>query len=148
MNLVPLADLELRYTSLASVGYGPGGQLYGTMEGWLKGEELRGQLQLTNLASMRPDNVNLPTLRGLLTTDDGASIYVEINGIATLRTADQARVFVTSMTFRTGEPRYAWLNTLFGLLEGVLDSVTVGGLALGRVYRCEPTIRMPEPGPD
>jgi hypothetical protein len=148
MNLVPLADLELRYTSLTSVGYGAGGQLYGTMEGRLKGEELRGNLQLTNLASMRPDNVNLPTLRGLLTTDDGASIYVEMNGIATLRAADQARVFVTSVTFRTGEPRYVWLNTLFGLLEGVLDSVSVGGLAVGRVYRCEPTIRMTQPGPD
>lgn len=140
MNLVPLADVELRYTSLESVDYGPGGQLYGTMEGWLRGERVRGDLRLTNLAARRPDNVNLPTLRGLLTTDDGASVYVELNGIATLRPADQARVFVTSLTFRTGDARYAWLNTVFGLLEGVLGSVSVGGVARGRAYHCEPTI--------
>ena len=147
MNLIPLADLELRYTSLESVDYEAGGQLYGTMEGQLNGEDLRGDLRLTNLAARRADNVNLPTLRGLLTTHDGASVYIELNGIATLRPADQARVFVTSVTFRTGDPRYAWLNTVFGLLEGVLGSVSVGGLAQGRIYRCDPTINITEPQP-
>jgi hypothetical protein len=145
VNLIPLADLELRYTSLESLDYGAGGQLYGTMDGWLKGEELQGDLRLTNLAARRADNVNLPTLRGLLTTPDGASVYIEMNGIATLRPVDQARVFVTSVTFRTGDPRYAWLNTVFGVLEGVLEAVSVGGLARGRVYRCEPTINITGP---
>jgi hypothetical protein len=142
MNLVPLGDVELRYESLEAIDYGTGGQLYGTMEGWLRGAEISGELRLTNLASRRPDNVNLPTLRGLLTTDDGAAIYVEITGIATIRAADDARVFVTSLTFRTGDPRYAWLNTVFAVLEGVLDVVAVGGVATGRAYRCEPTIGM------
>ncbi len=142
MNLVPLGDVELRYGSLEAIDYGAGGQLYGTMEGWLRGTEISGALRLTNLASRRPDNVNLPTLRGLLTTDDGAVIYIEINGIAMLRETDQARVFVTSLTFRTGDPRYTWLNTVFAVLEGVLDVVAVGGVARGRAYRCEPTISM------
>jgi hypothetical protein len=31
---------------------------------------------------------------------------VELNGIATLRASDYARVFVTSLTFRTGDSRY------------------------------------------
>lgn len=140
MELVPLGDVELRYTSLTSIDYGAGGQIYGTMEGWLRGEDVRGELRLTNLAPRRPDNVNLPTLRGLLTTDDEVAIYVELNGIATLRASDQARVFVTSFTFRTGDARYSWLNTVFGVLEGVLDTVSVNGLARGRAYLCEPTI--------
>lgn len=140
MELVPLGDVELRYTSLESVDYGTGGQIYGTMDGSLTGDELRGALRLTNLAVRRPDNVNLPMLRGLLTTDDGAAVYVELNGIATLRPDDRARAFVTSLTFRTGDARYAWLNTAFAVLEGVLDSVTVGGVARGRAYRCDPTI--------
>ena len=146
MNLVPLGDVELKYASLDALDYGAGGQLYGTMEGWLRGEEVRGELRLTNLAARRPDNVNLPTLRGVLATDDGAAIYVELNGIATLRAQDGARVFVTSLAFRTGDTRYAWLNTVFGMLEGVLDAVAVGGTARGRAYRCEPTIGMT--GPD
>jgi hypothetical protein len=41
--------------------------------------------------------------------------------------ADDARVFVTSLTFRTADSRYAWLNTVFGVLEGVLDTVVTGG---------------------
>ena len=96
MDFRPLGDVELHYTSLTSLDYGVGGQHYGTMDGWLRGEDVRGELRLTNLAPRRPDNVNLPTLRGLLTTEDDALVYVEMYGIATLRPADDARVFVTS----------------------------------------------------
>lgn len=64
-----------------------------------------------NLAQRRSDNVDCPTLRGLLTTDDGATAYVEWNGLATLRPADQA-----------------------------FDSVSVGGSARLRAFTCEATI--------
>src|SRR6185437_16007576 len=57
MQLTPLCDLELRYTSLESIDFGAGGQIYGTMEGTVSGERLRGRLRLTNLAPRRPDNV-------------------------------------------------------------------------------------------
>lgn len=140
MRLTPLGDIELTYTTIESLDYGTGGQIYGTMDGTLSGDEVRGTLRLTNLAPRRSDNVNMPTVRGLLDTDDGAVVYVEMTGIATLRTADQARVFVTSLTFRTGDARYAWLNTTFAVLEGVLDSVGVGGVARGRAHRCEVTL--------
>jgi hypothetical protein len=145
MDLVPLADVELRYTALESVDYGAGGQLYDTMEGSLSGDQLRGSMHLTNLAPRRPDNVNMSTLRGLLITDEGATLYVEMAGIATLRTADQARVFVTSLTFRTGDARYHWINRVFGVLEGILDSISVGGIARGRAYCCDPTLGALEP---
>jgi hypothetical protein len=120
--------------------FGSGGQLYGTMEGSLVGDRLRGALKLTNLAPRRADNVNLPTLRGLLRTDDGATAWVELDGIATLREGDNARVFVTTLRFRTGDERYGWLNTVFGVLEGVLDSVGVGGVARGELFQCRATI--------
>jgi hypothetical protein len=125
MELLPLGDVEVHYTSLTSLKFGAGGQNYGTLEGWLRGETVRGELRLTNFAPQRPDYVNLPMLRGLLTTEDGATIAVEMNGIATLREADHARVFVTSLTFRTGDARYTWLNTVFSVLEGVLDTGTL-----------------------
>jgi Protein of unknown function (DUF3237) len=140
MELVELGELELTYTSLDSVDYGSGGQLYGTMEGRLAGDRIAGALRLTNLAPRRPDNVNLPTLRGLLATDDGATVWVELDGIATLRPSDDARVFVTSFRFRTGDERYAWLNTVFAVLEGALDAVAVGGEARGRVFECRATV--------
>jgi hypothetical protein len=140
VDLVELGEVDLVYTSLESLDYEPGGQLYGTMDGTLRGERLSGALRLTNLAARRPDNVNLPTLRGVLSTHDGATIWVELDGIATLRPADEARVFVTTFRFRTGEASYSWVNTTLAVLEGVLDSVGVGGTARGRLFACKPTI--------
>ena len=135
-----MAELELTYASLESLDYGSDGQLYGTMTGRLSGERVSGELRLTNLAPRRADNVNLPTLRGVLTTDDGALIWVELDGLATLRPADAARVFVTTFRFRTADDRYTWLNTVFGVLEGVLDSVGVGGTARGRLFESRATL--------
>jgi hypothetical protein len=140
MELVELGEVNLTYTSLDSLDLGGGGQLYGTMEGRLVGDRVRGELRLTNLAARRADNVNLPTLRGVLTTDDEAAVWVELDGIATLRPSDEARVFVTTCRFRTGDERYTWLNTVFGVLEGVLDSVAVGGSARGHVFECRATV--------
>ena len=57
-----------------------------------------------------------------------------------LRESDQARVFVTSCRFRTGDERYGWLNGVFAVLEGVLDSVAVGGQARGRLLECRANI--------
>jgi hypothetical protein len=76
----------------------------------------------------------------MLTTDDEALVWVELDGIATLRSADNARVFVTTFRFRTGDDRYTWLNGVFGVLEGVLDSVGVGGVARGRIFECRATL--------
>lgn len=140
MDVTELCRFEMTYTTLESVDYDSGGQLYGTMEGSLQGERLSGVLRLTNLAARRPDNVNLPTLRGLLRTEEGPDVWVELDGIATLREEDGARVFVTTMRFRTGDDRLAWLNTVFGVLEGVLDSVGVGGVARGVVHECRATV--------
>ena len=140
MELTEIAEVELTYRTLQMLDYGAGGQIYGTMDGSLRGDRLGGTLQLTNLAQRRPDDVNLPTLRGLLTTDDGGEVWVEMDGIATLRRSDGARVFVTSCRFRTGSQRHGWLNTVVGVLEGVLDTVGVGGVARGRLHECRPTI--------
>ena len=140
MDLEELASVDLTYTALEALDYGSGGQLYGTMEGSLAGDRLRGRLRLTNLAQRRPDNVNLPTLRGVLTTDDDAVVWVELDGVATLRPEDGARVFITTCRFRTGDDRYGWLNTVFGVLEGVLDSVGVGGVARGKLFECRATV--------
>lgn len=139
MDLVTLATVQLTYTGFEALDFGSGGQLYGSMEGSLVGDRLSGTLRLTNLAPRRADNVNLPTLRGVLTTDDGVSVWVELDGIATLRPHDNARVFVTSCRFRTGDERYDWLNRVFGALEGVLDTVGVGGVARGELFECRAT---------
>src|SRR4051812_22661485 len=140
MEISALSTVVLTYTALDSLEFDGGGRLYGTMEGTLTGERLTGSLRLTNLAARRVDNVNLPTLRGVLTTQEGVDAWVEMDGIATLRPEDSARVFVTTCRVRTGDSRYAWLNTAFLLLEGVLDSVCVGGVARGELFECHATV--------
>jgi hypothetical protein len=140
MKLVDLGEVALTYTSLESLDYGSDGQLYGTLEGRVEGDRLSGELRLTNLAPRRADNVNIPTLRGVLTTDDQAIVWIELDGVATLRESDGARVFVTTFRFRTGDERYAWLNSVFGALEGVLDSVGLGAKARARLFECQPTV--------
>lgn len=139
MELVERSDVDLPYVTLESLDDDAGGQLYGTMEGSLTGERLSGTLRLTNLAPRTSDDVNLPTSRGVLDTADGALVWVELDGVATLRAEDQARVFVTTFRFRAGDERYTWLNATFGVLEDVLDSVGVGGRAHGRLYGYGPT---------
>ncbi|HVL64529.1 MAG TPA: hypothetical protein VM573_05085 [Actinomycetota bacterium] len=140
MEVTQIAEVSLTYTDLETVDFGAGGQIYGSLEGSVSGDRLSGSLRLTNLAARRPDDVNVPTLRGILTTEDGASVWVELDGIATLRRSDEARVFVTSFRMRSGDERYSWVNTTFAVLEGVLDTVAVGGVARGRVHECAASI--------
>jgi hypothetical protein len=137
VNLVPLATFDFAYVSIERVDYDVGGQFYGQLEGTLTGERLSGGLAMTNIAQARPDGINTPTLRGTLTTDDGARVWLELDGIAELRDSDDARIFVTSARFRTGSEQYGWLNTVLGVLEGVLDTTRL--TARGRLFECRAT---------
>lgn len=141
MKLEPLGEMELLSGPWVTfVDYGSGGRIFATLEGSWHSERISGKLRLTNLATKRADDVNVPTLRGVLETEDGASIFVEIDGLAQLQTG--RRVFVASLTLRTGNPAYAWVNTLFAVIEGSLQGPPRPNASLARckVYACEATI--------
>jgi hypothetical protein len=138
MELTPLCEFDFKYTWIDFVDFGSGGQYLGTLDGVATGERLNGTLKLVNTPPKRPDNVNCPTIKGFLVTGDGARIYLEMNGIALLRPADQARIFTTSLLLRSSDPRYAWVNTLFGVVEGVLDNAM--DKAKARAFVCENTL--------
>ena len=142
MKLTPLGEMDLTYVgpSLDFVEYGAGGQYYAAMEGTWRSDRVRGRLRLTNIAQKRVDNVNTPTLRGVLQTDDGATMFVEMNGLSQIQ--EGGRVFVSSLTLRTAHPDYQWVNTLFGVVEGELHGAPVPNEfgAHCRVYACEATI--------
>jgi hypothetical protein len=109
------------------------------MEGRIDGPRLRGQVKVTNFAPRRPDNTNRPLLRGVLITDDGARCFLELDGVAAFR-EDKVRTFIEAVRFETGDERYLWLNSLFAIFEGTLDSLGVGGVARGLLYGCKVTI--------
>ncbi len=110
------------------------------MSGTLTGRASAVAWSLTNLAPLRPDKVNLPTLRGLRITQDGGRVWAEYDGIARRREEDSARLFVTSARFHTGDERYAWLNHIVGIMEGVLDTSEHLPKALARLFECRQTL--------
>jgi hypothetical protein len=149
MKFTPLGELDLVYVGpMAFVDYGVGGQYYAHMEGHWRGDRLSGKVRLTNLAQKRADNINTPTLRGVLETDDGATMYMEANGLSQIQGG--GRVFVNSLTLRTAHPAYQWVNTLLAVVEGELYGQPRPGemRARCRVYACEPTISSAPPGGD
>jgi hypothetical protein len=135
MKLTPICEMTMRYTWIDFVDYGVGGQYVGTLEGTVTGDRLRGSLKCVNVPAKRPDNVNCPTVRGIIVTEEGAKIYFEFDGISLLRTEDNARVFTTALSLRTGDARYAWVNNTVGAVEGILNTTT--DQLLLRAFACE-----------
>lgn len=141
MEFTPIGEMDLTYEpGNILVDYGTGGQYYGVMVGTWRGGPVSGRLRMTNVAQKRPDNVNTPTLRGVLKTEDGATMFVELNGLSQIEGG--GRVFVASLTLRTGHPDYAWVNTLLAVVEGELHGRPKAGevRARCRVFACRPTI--------
>jgi hypothetical protein len=141
MKFTPIGEMDLTYVAIDFVDYGIGGQYYGAMDGHLRIQHVSGVVKLTNIAQKRSDNVNTPTLRGVLETDDGARVFVEMNGLSQIE--EGGRVFIASLTFRTAEAGYAWLNTLFAVVEGELHGRPRPHEmhARCRIYACEATIK-------
>jgi len=150
MRFTPLGEMDLLYVgpSLGFVDYGVGGQYYAAMEGEWRSDRITGRLRLTNLAQKRIDNVNTPTLRGVMETADGAAFFVEMNGLSQIQ--EGGRVFVSSLTLRTAHPEYQWVNTLFAVVEGELHGPPKPNefRAHCRVYACEATITTTSQGGD
>ena len=149
MKLRPLGEMDLTYVGpMVLVEYGVGGQYYADMDGTWRSDRIGGHLRLTNIAQKRADNVNTPTLRGVLETEDGATIFVEMNGLSQIQGG--GRVFVSSLTLRTAHPRYQWANTLFAIVEGELYGPPRPNKLRARchVYACEATIISSSQGGD
>ena len=150
MKFTSRGEMELAYVgpSLDFVDYGTGGQFYGSLEGAWSSDRINGRLRLTNIAQKRPDNVNTPMLRGVMRTDDGATLFMEMNGLSQIQLG--GRVFIASLTLRTGDPRYEWANTFFAVVEGELHGRPRPNefRARCRVYECETTLTPVSEGGD
>jgi hypothetical protein len=63
------------------------------------------------------DGALVPEFRGVLDTDDGATILFSWSGLATLTETGMRRL-AGSMTHVTDDDRYAWLNDTLCALTG------------------------------
>ncbi len=137
MALEHLFDAELQYRPGVEPVVSPEareGELIGNGDGVARGGKVAGRLRWSMFAAdcpYRPDGGTL-VLDGdhlcttnpafVLETEDGATIWFEARGFGLRRqNAEPKWVLTASLRFDTDDARYAWLNRVFGIWEGVFD---------------------------
>ncbi len=116
------------------VGGGPSGtrQIYDVTGGSFEGPRLKGSVLASggDWLLMGSDGVGRLDVRATLETDDGARIYVQYYGVLVLNEAVAKALseggetqygdsyFMTQPRFETGDPNYAWLNSVVAVAEG------------------------------
>ena len=95
---------------------GSEGQSFLIAEGRVAGR-VNARYRAANFPRRRGDGALVPEFRGVLETDDGATILLSWDGLATL-TASGMRRLAGSLTHLTDDERYAWLNDTVCALTG------------------------------
>lgn len=135
--LEPLCSVALRYEgdfhlirpygNESGTGWGRGG-------GTVTGQRLSGSYAWSNHPHRRGDGSMLPNVRGVLTTDDGAELILELTG----RTGfDDDGVGHQSLfaLFESEHPSYRWLNDLICVGEGRIGQDLISHI---EIFTCRP----------
>jgi hypothetical protein len=86
---------------------------------------LSARFRAANFPRKRTDAVLVPEFRGVLETDDGATILFEWQGLAVLTDSGMRRL-LGSLVHTTDDPRYRWLNDRVCAVEGEVHPRTDG----------------------
>src|SRR4051812_39249894 len=129
--------VEHLFTLVAETGDRPPAVLPGTpsgtrvvvtaMRGRFDGPKLRGTIADVaggDWVIARADGSLKLDVRLVLTTDDGASIFMTYSGIAT-PAADGTMTIRVAPQFETGDERYAWLNNVQAVGHGTTGPANV-----------------------
>jgi hypothetical protein len=100
------------------------GQGFLLVEGRSEGR-LAARLRAANYPRRRSDGTTLPDFRGVLETDDGATVLFEWHGYG--RLAGDGRQLVGSIAHLSDDDRYRWLNTALCVLTGEVRPRREGG---------------------
>ena len=129
MRLVPLYSCTFAPTEHWRVALrGDGGveeQGFLLVEGRSQGR-IMARLRAANYPRKRTDGTVTPDFRGVLETDDGATVVFEWHGYG--RTPDDgSRPLLGSITHLSDDERYAWLNDTLCVLTGDVRPQPEGG---------------------
>jgi hypothetical protein len=128
MELVPLCELELTLGARLADLDGPRGHR-GVLEVddiKVTGQRLNGKLKSSWVdSSLVNGNVITLDVRGVIETDDGATIYVTYLGRADLTTPPEDLYFYCSPQFETDHPDYLWINSIQGAGKGKVTGGTM-----------------------
>lgn len=112
MRLEPLYRLTFRYTEEWEVSMGegpsPAGAFFFIAEGHCSGTVV-GRFRAANHPLRRADGTFLPDLQGIIDTDDGATIILDMRGYGRAYPVG-ARQVVVAVTHVSDHPRYARMN--------------------------------------
>lgn len=128
MRLEPLYRARFTATDRWSVERaGPGGtegQNLLFVEGRCDGR-IVGALRASNFPRRRTDGVLTPDFRGVVETDDGATVLFEWQGYG-VTAPDGVNRLVGVMTHVTDDERYGWLNSAVCAVAGSLEPHAAG----------------------
>lgn len=125
MRLDALFDAELRFDEEHSPhfpSYGDSDWIgYAEGTGTVTGDKVAGKARWTNVPRRREDGVWLLHFYGSIETRDEAVILFEFSGynlsLGDRFSYDDGRSVCASITFRSQDEQYRWLNDVFGVLE-------------------------------
>jgi hypothetical protein len=135
-------EYEFTYEAELADALIPGAGPYGTRMvvpvagGWAKGDRISGTLTGGggDWALLGPDGFARLDVRGQITTDDGAVLYMTYGGIMELNEKVMAAIgstdetsyddqyFRTAPRLETGDERYAWVNQTVFVARGRISS--------------------------
>ena len=127
MRLEALCAMDLHYVDgfhLATPYGGESGLGWGVGAGTVTGERLAGTAQWSNQPARRGDGTMLPNARVVITTADGAEVFVDLTGRTVF--VEQASGLVGRQLlmalFESADEQHAWLNGTVCVAEGVIDA--------------------------
>jgi len=126
MRLEPLYRAHFTTPESWSVELGSEGQLFLIAEGRSEGA-ITGRLRGANYPRRRSDGVLVPDFRGVLETDDGATVLFAWHGL--LRSGENGmRELLGSITHLSDDERYRRLNDVVCALAGEVRPREGGGI--------------------
>lgn len=140
MRLERLCSMDWRYTSdfhLLRPYEGESGLGWGLGDGTVTGERLAGTAQWSNHPSRRGDGAMLPNVRGVITTSDGAEVFVDLTGRTVFVQQDGVAVGrqLLLALFTAEDDQHEWLDNKVCMAEGKVDTGTMS--AHFEVFTCE-----------
>ena len=139
MKLEGLCTLEIAYVGpfhLARPYGNESGLGWGRGEVTASGDRLSGGVEWSNHPARRGDGAMLPNTRGVIITDDGATVLFELTGrtVFVERDGEQVGRQVMMMPRESEDDDYRWLNDTVAICEGRIDPVRTS--ARIEVYLC------------
>ena len=129
LELVPLGRMTAVLRAPHVVAGTPAGDrwIFEVERAWFDGDRLRGTVTGRANADwmvVGPDGTGSLDVRALMTSDDGALIFVHYTGRVDVSAGPGAPVYATPR-FDTGDERYRWLNPVQAVAKGSFDGTTL-----------------------